>query len=83
MNNKKTHPVSRCTVCEKTSTSIGTANTKCYEKFGNKTCKGTMKSSVSIGDWEECPLCSATGRTDSGSCVRCNGAGHLYVRDIS
>ena len=78
---KRTHPVARCTACGKTSHFIGSANTRCPERSGNKRCKGTMRSAVCVGDWKECENCSATGIKDGSRCDWCNGDGHLYVRD--
>jgi len=78
--NKKFPPVSRCTACGTTSDFIGSPNTKCHQVFGNRKCKGSMRSSMAPGDWEECPSCSATGRTENKRCEQCNGDGHLYVR---
>lgn len=77
---KRTQPVARCTACGKTSRSIDSSNGRCPERIGTKRCKGTMKSAVCIGDWEECNNCSATGSKDGRRCDWCYGDGHIYVR---
>ena len=82
MTTKRTTPVARCTACGKTSFHVGSINTNCPQKYGNKRCKGTMRSAICVGDWEECPNCSGTGRVGAVRCDQCEGDGHLYVRDM-
>lgn len=39
MTTKRTPPVARCTACGYTSHHIGSANTNCPQRYGNKRCK--------------------------------------------
>jgi DnaJ-class molecular chaperone len=85
-------PVAVCTNCRAVSFSAEVINQPCRRMLsGNKRCKGSWGSALSIGDWESCPSCKGTGqpahddivaRTGrTGICTSCGGTGWIYVRD--
>lgn len=80
MKKKKHPPEAVCTECGKYWHSILVANKRCNQKYGGKRCQGTFSSAVTVGDWEECTVCDATGVKDEQRCVACQGSGFDFVR---
>jgi hypothetical protein len=85
---EKPLPVTSCTVCGKAGYNISLTNVQCEQRFNGKRCRGVNQSAIAIYDWAECPICNGTGCNltpwtgpANENCVRCNGAGWLFVRD--
>jgi DnaJ-class molecular chaperone len=85
---EKPLPVTSCTVCGKAGYNISLTNVQCEQSFNGKRCRGVNQSAIAIYDWARCPTCNGTGWNltpwtgpASDKCVRCDGAGWLFVRD--
>lgn len=84
---EKPPPVTSCTVCGKAGYNISLTNVQCEQRFNGKRCQGVNRSAIGIYDWAKCPKCDGHGgnltpRTRlCKKCVRCDGAGWLFVRD--
>jgi hypothetical protein len=76
-------PVMHCTRCGHLGYDITLANQRCGQRpDGKNRSKGLNTSAIGIGDFEECPVCVATGSVGDTRCERCSGHGWLYVRDV-
>lgn len=77
---KQRIPAAVCTVCGAYTRDVNSINQQCGHKPDGKRCKGTYGGAQQDSDWEECPTCKATGRTEAGKCERCDGWGWIYAR---
>ena len=86
---EKPLPVTSCTVCGKAGYNVSLTNVQCAQRFKGKRCRGVNQSAIAIYDWAKCQTCNGTGCTSTPwtglgeNCVRCDGAGWLFVRDDS
>jgi hypothetical protein len=77
-------PSTFCTHCRVVGYDVARSNTPCRKRLDRKgtKCKGVHSSAINTTDWEECPGCRATGRSNNEACMQCSGAGWLFARDI-
>src|SRR6266436_6244237 len=83
---EKPLPVTSCTLCGKAGYNISLTNVQCEQRFNGKRCRGVNQSAIAIHDWAKCPTCNGQGNLTpwtglDENCVRCDGAGWLFVRD--
>ena len=84
---EKPLPVTSCTVCGKAEYNISLTNVQCRRTVNGKRCRGVNQSAIALYDWAKCPKCNGHGCnlspwTGPGkACIRCDGAGWLFVRD--
>ena len=63
MSATKPKPVAVCTRCGYYGHHVEDINQPCSQRHDGGRCKGTLRSAVSVGDWEEC----ASAREAAGS----------------
>lgn len=73
-------PAAVCTVCGAYVRDAKFINQRCGNKPSGKQCKGAYGGAQQEKDWEECPSCSATDRTQGGKCSQCAGFGWIFAR---
>lgn len=80
MGTKLSPPVAVCTVCRAYNRNPSVINERCGNVYNRKRCKGVWRSAISEGDWEECPVCKASGSEEDCKCGQCEGFGWIYCR---
>ena len=84
---EKPLPITSCTVCGKAGYNISLTNVQCGQRFNGKRRRGVNESAIALYDWAKCPKCNGHGcnltpwTAPGKACVRCDGAGWLFVRD--
>jgi DnaJ-class molecular chaperone len=76
---KRDLPVTYCTKCGGVGHNIRVVGGRCCKNRGEQRCDGVNAVATNKLDWEECPLCQATGYYRNKECPDCKGAGYLFV----
>ena len=76
---RRERPVGICPRCHAVIRMFDQIGRKCARPLApSGKCPGVIRSALAADEWIECANCHATGRANSGVCIRCNGEGWLY-----
>src|SRR5215469_3207449 len=76
---RQPRPLTCCSVCGTVGYSITLSDGPCGQQINGKPCRGTYQRALRGSDWVECPACNGS-KTSPSRCIRCGGAGWLFVR---